>query len=363
MVQQMENEQGSGTPVLGVYGQELVDYRSFYTKVVEMVEQYNQTNDLAFIARAQEDGTQLKIRHWERSFEMTQIPDGWEPDSQRLGFWGVDVPLNNYGAGYKFTFFGWQDLSLREAEQTTADLFRADLRLQAKLLYNTMTYGGPAYGAGLGNAGVSRFSGFWNGAAPNGSGLTPPPYKAVTFADTHSHYQPTANAAQVTIADLNFLFETIVEHGYSEGGTGEGGDGLVLSMPLSVATQLKDLAAFTTMMTPVPFIGAVTQGLTSGFQLQGFGVFYDNWVAGNRLVGWSNERPVAYRRVPPRPEGQGLQFKKGNDSDNPLLGSAFYRRAGHMIQEKGAGAVLQIAGAYANPQASSPNPYSFEEVA
>lgn len=330
--------QSPAAPVTGYYTQSFVDYQAYYTLVKAMVEEYNAARDYDFIARTVQDGTQLRVRHWQRSAEMVSIPEFYQPDRERLGFWVIDAPLLNFAVGYGFSLFAWQDMTLGEADKITSEMIRADERLQAKMAYNIMMHNG----AGTQVGGSFAASGAWNGAT---SGLTPPPYKAVTFAASHSHYTATG-VANVRLQDIHALYEDIIEHGYSEDNVG-----LMMVISQNMATDIKNLAGWTAAMTANPVVSTIsTEGLRSGLSIAGFEVFIDQWVPKGYLLGMSTQQPPVFRRVPQNPAGQGLQFVKGNNSDNPFLGSYYVRRQGNVVSEKGAISVRQVTtGAYANP--------------
>ena len=340
-------QEGTTSPAPGYIGQAQIDYKAYYTKVLAAVEEYNAMRDYDFVSKVVEETTELKIKHWQRSIDMTRIPEYWTPDRQKLNFFTVDIPLLNYGAGIGMSLFAWQDATQGEADKLMSEAFLADQRNRAKIAYYIMTRNS-ADAAG----GATSASGFWNSTT---SGLTPPPFKNTSFNASHDHYIALgAGVTEPRLSDLNAMETQITHHGYSEDG-----NGLWMICNQATVELIKNLASFTQLMTPVPFVSQISgEGFRSGVQLSGFELYRDNWMSDNYMLPLSVQRPIIAQRIPQNAIGQGLQYIKGNNSDIPVLGSYFVRRAGSIVQEKGAGAVyLLAADTYTAPT------YSFEYVA
>lgn len=346
------NEQ-VGKPTGGMPGQTHVDYQRQYTRWQAAIEFWNAGVGMqaALLQRLVEQGTELKIEADEHTQRFIQTPDGFVMERQRRGYWVLDVPLVNFELAMEWKRYAFQDARQEKLDAYLKGTFVADEELRSALIYNVVTYNGT--GTGLGNAGINAASGLWNGTT---SKLTPPPFRSRKFASSHTHYNKTASATAITLADINAQRETILHHGY--------GGQMVATIPTTMMTKIADLFQATVMLPATPIVPTIqVEGFPStGLKLQGFDFFVDEMVPDDYVVMFAMGAPPLFERLHPESAYRGLQFEPGSYVQNPLRGGTFFRRTGMVVKHKGAGVVLNMAGSYANPHGLSPNPYSFDYV-
>lgn len=213
---------------------------------------------------------------------------------------------------------------------------------------------------------------FYSGVSGGGDGDDPPDVGAVTFADGHNHYV-TTNAATLSAASVEALYDNIAEHGYkaeqgykhlllvnkaqadymrnwrsaANGGTSPAtGGGLYDFIPAQGTPSFlvpENLRTSTNVTQPP----ATFNGMTVVGQYGNWLMIQEDYIPAGYLVGFATggpdnvENPITLREHP-NASLRGLRLVKGRTPDYPLIDSFYNRGIGSGVKTRGAGAVLQV---------------------
>jgi hypothetical protein len=195
----------------------------------------------------------------------------------------------------------------------------------------------------------------------NGDGVTPPKYKSKTFDGTHTHYM-TSGATSLVPADLDDLYENVVEHGYTRA---NGYSFIVIATTREVKAIRTFKLANGATYDFIPARGDFAQLLPIDQQLigdqppstyQGMNVagaygpmliieedsFPAGYVVGLATGGPENlGNPVGFRQHE-NSSLRGLRLVKGASNDYPLVDSFYNRGFGTGIRQRGGAAIMQV---------------------
>jgi len=327
-----------GTPNPGIFGQTQVDWDYLHTLLKDSVEMINAAADFQWVSKFVADTDKKTIRHNNRSFDWIGVAGDFIPqETQRAGFWYMPMGLYTYGDRLEFSISAMANDMQDYYAKSIADIARGYERLQTKLAYKVMLNDGSAAVAG---SDIQTQSGFWNGAVSVTGAI--PKWKEQSHGATHTHYNGSGDGATFQLSDLSAMVEHIQHHGYLPAQRNA-----YTFINSNGAKNLKDLFAPTIMQTPTPVTSQIiTDGIDdmdTGLVIHGTRLISDDWLPNYYYLTLSDLVPIVARRVPFNPSFRGMQVQKDNLSDNPMLGSKYWTQLGHLVAEKGAGAVVYSA--------------------
>lgn len=265
--------------------------------------------------------------------------DGGNPESSRMLYRLLNVPLNDYDLNSEFTVKWLQDALPSDIIAEVNGAFAGDVELVNALFWSAVFTKQTA-----GSVGTAYQAGFYNGETDV------PPYKNNTFGSAHYHYLGS-NTSVYDLATHRAMKQDITEHGYGQG------DGMIHGFYNSA--QMADVLALfnsnsSILQAPTPERQTAIDAGAWGTNLKLEGVylhFDDNIPAGYCAMMATDVKPLS-KREHFKPEYQGLQmFQATVNEAYPLAGMTFLRRIGFAVQHLGAGTCRQITGStsYSNP--------------
>lgn len=302
----------------------------------------------------------LTFRTTRRSDTVVQAPAGTAEfeDASEYGVpTGSRAEMASISLGYDFrwkdfaTKYTWQYLADASAAQIEAlhnGALAADSRLQYKTVLNAL----------LNNANRTspetdaEIKALWNA---DGSDI--PEYEGNTFdGATHTHYTTTGSAT-LDPADVEFLQEQVLEHGYGEAD----GAQLVILCGRAESDTIAGFRAgvngakfdFISSDTSVPYltteqlVGSRPAGTYQGMKISG--------QYGHALIAPTSLLPAGYMvcvavgsttpvvGLREHAKLTGLQVIPGNRADYPLIDSYYVHGIGAGVRQRGAAAVMQVS--------------------
>jgi hypothetical protein len=295
-----------------------------------------------------------------------------EPEGERLklGYFQLGYDFRDYDRATRFTWKALRDMDSRQVQAINNALIQADERLMFRKVMEAV-FDNRNRETEIRNNAYKVYPLY------NADGTVPPPFRASTFASSHTHYLCSGNA-KIDSGDLEDAYEHIAEHGYSiEAGT--------TIVHLMNRNQIKEVRKFrmgevnnNTVEANYDFIPARTQpaqfldsplgmlGLLppdtwKGMRVSGsyddaliieepfipdnYFVTFGTGGAGNlqNLVGIREHQNAVYR---------GLRILPGNNQRYPLIESYYSRAFGTGIRQRGGAVVTFIddGGTYAIPE-------------
>jgi hypothetical protein len=269
----------------------------------------------------------------EAPLEFVESADLNMPDWQKAKETTIPVDLRYYALGQAFTRRFIQSNTSHVLDEWTKKAIAADQRLVMKKYFGVML--------------TKSASGYYHGAT-----YTPPSYKHNTFSSTHQHYVLShlgAGNALCDIADVRWVKEHILEHGYSA-------LNLHLYANANTIRAIEGWATWTASSTPtVPSRltdTLATEGFAQGVSIEGFVLHHEEWIPDNYLLFLSLDEPCVAERIHPNPSARGLMLIPGKNSNCHLEDSYYERAVGTAVIGKGAGVVLYstTGGTWVDPE-------------
>lgn len=336
-------------PGYGINITDAVDYRTEYKKLIRDLAQYNEVaeplNYSGLVTRTRDE----TIKYFLNNTNFVRSAEGDQANWQKHKYYERDIPMDTYAVGLSWTDDMMDDASAAEINAASEDVLRADMRLLAKLYFDTA----------VGGDGSGNYKGFWNGSTTEWDGSTlsspnnaAPRWKNNTFTSSHNHYAATGSAT-IALSDFSTLTEQITEHGYGLNGR------RLMFVSQNTAKDIQDMAGWTTAMTSNNVVNNIAdEGLLSKVtRLQGWTIVVDDWMPDDYLYGQATDDPTGVIAMREPRNGGGLKFYKGPYEDYPFKESYYKRRCGMVVKNRGSGAVYQItSGSYTSVDGD----YSFE---
>ena len=269
----------------------------------------------------------------EAPFEFVETAELALPDWQKGMDIAIPVDFRYYALGQAFSRRFIQSNTAQVLDERTKKAIAADQRLVMKKYLGAMI--------------TKSSAGFYDGAS-----YTPPRYKHNTFTSAHQHYVLSnlgAGDAVWDIADIRWVKEHILEHGYSA-------LNLHLYANANTIRDIENWATWTASSTPTVPTGLTdilaTQGFAQGVSIEGFVLHHEEWIPNGYMLFLSLDEPCVAERVHPNPSARGLQLIAGKNSNCQLEDSYYERAIGTAVIGKGAGVVLRntTGAAWANPE-------------
>jgi hypothetical protein len=324
----------------------IVDQTVLLQDIRDGLQNYNSSTD-PIIDMFSETTIRQTLRVSQAPKVFMRDADGGSPESSKMLYRLLNVPLDDWSLGSQFTVKWLQDALPSDIYNEVDGAMRGDVELNNALFFRAIFLAKTA-----GSVGTPYQAGFWNGETDV------PAFKNNSFAAAHYHYLG-ANTTVYTLAVHRAMKTDIQEHGY---GLSPG------SLHLFINTsQVSDVMALVNSNTTI--LQAVTgqrergidAGLVgTGIQIEGVTVHVDDNVpAGYVAMLSSDVKPLA-RRVHFNPAYQGLQLYNPvtgmsisdfGGVDFPMTGTQFLRRVGFAGQYLGAGTCRQLvpSTSYTNP--------------
>jgi len=306
-----------------------------------------------------EDVPQFGTEDFEEASEYG-VPKGVRPQASVLS---LGYTFKWYDIANRFTWQFLADATAQRIEAVHQQVLDADNRKVFMEIMKTL-FRATNRTASIKGQNYNVYT-FWNN-----DGTVPPPYKANTFAGTHTHYR-TSGAVTVTSGDLDEIQDDFKSHGY---GAANGSTMFVL-VNVTEANTIRGFRVATGAR--YDFIPASGQpglilpqdnSLVGGQPSSSFRGLNVIGKYGDLLIIEEDYCPVGYMvalvsggeaniqnpiglREHANTGLRGLRLVKGRENDYPLIDSYYVRGFGTGVRQRGAGLIMQItaSGTYTAP--------------